>query len=46
MRAVVVEYYGGREHLQLLDISVPSVGPQDVLVEFSAGVRLSARSPA
>jgi NADPH:quinone reductase-like Zn-dependent oxidoreductase len=47
MRAVVIEHYGEREQLQLLDIPVPSVGLQDVLVEVSAtGVRLSPRSPA
>ncbi len=36
MRAVAIQKFGGRETLQLLDLPVPSVGANDVLIQIKA----------
>ncbi len=32
MRAIAIEAYGGPERLQLRDLPVPALGPDDVLI--------------
>ena len=33
MRAIGVRSFGGAERLELLDVAVPQIGPQEVLVK-------------
>jgi NADPH2:quinone reductase len=36
MRAIAIEAYGGAERLQLMDLPIPQVGPDDVLIRVRA----------
>ena len=36
MRAIAIQKFGGRENLQLMDLPVPAVGANDVLIQIKA----------
>ena len=36
MRAIVIEGFGGRDHLKLVDLLTPEPGPDDVFVRVRA----------
>ncbi len=36
MRAIAIDAYGGRERLQLMDLPIPEIGPDDVLIHVRA----------
>ncbi len=36
MKAIAIEGYGGPERLQLMDLPIPEVGPDDVLIRIRA----------
>lgn len=36
MRAIAINAYGGPERLQVMDLPVPSIGPDDVLIRVQA----------
>jgi NADPH:quinone reductase len=36
MRAIAIDAYGGRERLQLMDLPIPQIGPDDVLIRVRA----------
>ncbi len=36
MRAIAIEEFGGRDKLQLMDLPIPALGPQDVLIRIKA----------
>ncbi len=36
MRAIAIDGYGGRERLQLMDLPIPRIGPDDVLIRVRA----------
>ena len=36
MRAIAIEAYGGPERLQLMDLPIPQIGPDDVLIRVQA----------
>ena len=36
MRAIAIDAYGGRERLQLIDLPIPQIGPDDVLIRVQA----------
>jgi NADPH:quinone reductase-like Zn-dependent oxidoreductase len=36
MRAIAIDGYGGRERLQLMDLPIPQIGPDDVLIRVRA----------
>ena len=39
MRAIAIDGYGGRERLQLMDLPIPQIGPDDVLIRVRALTR-------
>jgi len=36
MRAIAIEAYGGSERLQVMELPIPEVGPNDVLIRMRA----------
>jgi NADPH2:quinone reductase len=36
MRAIAIDAYGGQERLQLMDLPIPEIGPDDVLIHVRA----------
>ena len=36
MRAIAIDEYGGSERLQLMELPIPEVGPNDVLIRVRA----------
>ena len=36
MRAIAIDAYGGSESLQLMDLPIPEIGPDDVLIRVRA----------
>src|SRR2546421_628932 len=36
MRAIAIDAYGGQERLQVMDLPIPEVGPDDVLIRVQA----------
>ena len=42
MRAIAIDAYGGQERLQLMDLPIPEIGPDDVLIH----VRAAGLNPA
>ena len=36
MRAITIEAYGGSERLQVMELPIPEVGPNDVLIRMRA----------
>ena len=36
MRAIAIDAYGGRERLRLMDLPIPEIGPDDVLIHVRA----------
>ena len=39
MRAIAIEAYGGSERLQVMELPIPEVGPNDVLIRVRALTR-------
>ncbi len=36
MRAIAIDAYGGGERLQVMDLPIPEIGPDDVLIRVRA----------
>jgi len=36
MRAIAIDAYGGSERLQMMELPIPEVGPNDVLIRVRA----------
>ena len=39
MRAIAIDAYGGSERLQMMELPIPEVGPNDVLIRVRALTR-------